>query len=352
MRRIGPRAWCLRRGCVTIAARSTGEGRTVVITAHSICRGLYADSVPTVGSAREVYKIFASLTPRAFANFPSDFWFDAIGSCPAGLTMQSAATWSVGSGATGIVNWGGPGGRSSGTNISNGNNTSYTAWGRCLSTYSGTFGPENKQSYYYGSVPSAPSVWVSRFSNQVGQRFTVNISSSACSSNGMRTDFYLDGYRGRTWGTSASFTDYWNSPGGRTYTGYIRCVDAASNAGNASASRSASVSIYVPAPSAPTWVSVSGGSRSSIPGGGIGLNYVTYSAGGSSWASSYRTQQNVAVVSQGWIGWSSDHSCTKRAKTLWGRADASGPGGTSAGWSYSGQQGIGAVRNVNNGGCF
>ena len=163
----------------------------------------------------------------------------------------------------------------------------------------------------------------------------------------MRARFYLGTGltdRGRTWGTGASMSDYWNSAGTRTYYGAIRCIDYTNREGLRSGNGSASIRVYTPAPSTPSWVSATG-SKSNTGGGGWMFNYVNVSAGGSSYASGYTTQDNVRDGG-GWVGWG-DNGCVNNASTYKYRAYASGPGGTS-GWRTSGSYSVGGLRHRSN----
>lgn len=211
---------------------------------------------------------------------------------------------------------------------------------------------------YYGSTPPAPNVRVSRYSNAVNQRFEVYSNASSCYNLGMGTEWYLGTgaqYVGRNRGTGATISDYWSSPGTRTYYGQIKCIDGSGHAGLSSGSGSASVNVYTPAPTAPTWAAISGGSRGNVIVSaqikGVGLNYATVSAGGSSYASGYRSQMNVATAS-GTTGWRSDVSCTAYAASVQGRAEAYGPGGVSPGWTYSPSKAISGFSRDNGGGCW
>jgi hypothetical protein len=279
----------------------------------------------------------------ADANRGPDYWFDAVGSCPAGTVMQSAATWSLGSGATGMVAWGGPGGRSSGVSVAGGGNTLYQAWARCISSYSGKTGPEVNTEAYYGSVPATPSVSASRSSAVIGTSYTINASSNACAANGMGTEWYLgtsSNYLGRS-GSSTSITDSRNSPGYYSYTARIRCVDAAGNAGTASDPSYTGVDVYVPAPSNPTYVNVVGGLWSASPGGGYTFMGVQINGGGSLYANGYNYQVNVVDIFGVPSGWGAN-GCRPQSSSFEVWAQAYGPGGIS-GWTYSGSRSVASL---------
>lgn len=260
---------------------------------------------------------------------------DAASHVGADRALDSAG---IGSGATGMVGWGGPGGRSSGVRIENGNNTSYAAWARCTSSYSGLSGPETGTGAYYGSTPNAPSVSVSQSSAVIGTGYTVSAAGNACAVHGMGTEWYFGSgapYRGRA-GASTSFSDSRGSAGYYVYSAYIRCVDGAGNAGLASGTGSAGITVYVPAPSNPSYSSHTSGYYSTAGDGGFGGGYwfagVNASGGGSSYASGYRSEvqvMNVAGIGSPW----GNPGCTANASTFQTRTQAYGPGGTS-GWTY------------------
>jgi hypothetical protein len=348
-RTVGPGSWIANSNNGQRSGKfNAGQGRTVVASASAICRGLYADSAQVNVNTKAVYAITSAPTPFLVANFPSNFWFDARGGCPVGLNMQSYADWKYGSGASGAVGWGGPGGRPAAGSVVNGNTISYGAAARCISPYSGRIGPENRVSAYYGSTPSAPSVSVSRYSNAVGQRFNVTARSSACAANGMRTNWFLgtgQTFRGQNWARSSTITDYWNSPGYRTYSGWVQCIDSQGNGGNVSRSGSAGVNVYTPAPSAITGLksshmipcrpndtgTFSADWNDSAYASSYGFTYSFTNGRGSRVTSSGTVSQSKLVSRAAYGDWSPSGN---QRITVW----AIGPGGKSASSSSTSYQ--------------
>ncbi|WP_159827572.1 hypothetical protein [Frigoribacterium sp. 9N] len=123
--------------------------------------------------------------------------------------------------------------------------------------------------------------------------------------------------------------------GTESFSGSAYCVGANGRT-SGSVSDSVAVTWVMPAPSAPSSLSLSG-YYSPTGGGAWMLVSLSASAGGSTNASTYRSEVRASTIGFGYTGWTASLGCLDNTSSIQARGMATGPGGSST-WTTGAEQ--------------